>query len=200
MNVSSVLQIAVLLAMISAYLATDASFGLAASRRRISIRKYRTNYRIDSWDDGRDAPYRVTFWKFGLKSVYTFDVAGNIKTLTARNTLYTFDTDIGAMLLLASNDDVDDDAIVDVDVDPSSAIDCSVCHVTWDTLCDKGITDVCYLHENPLDDFDEDAIDSVRRFCSAFGAACEMSAADACDGQCTVGEFYHWFNHVNTYH
>lgn len=155
-------------------------FATDASRNRITFRKYRTNYRVDSWDDNRDDPYRVTFWKFGLKSVYTFDVSGNIKTLTARDVKYSFDTEVGTRMLV----DMDDDAVTDIEVDPSE-IPCSDCSVTWNTLCDGGIADVCYLDINPYDTFDEDALDSVRRMCSGFGAACASSALDACDGQCT---------------
>ena len=163
-------------------------FGLG-SRNRITVRKYRSNYRIDSWDDNRPDPYRVTFWKFGLQSVYTFDTSGNIKTLTARDTLYTFDEEVGRRVLAES----DDDGIQEVDIDPVKAIACTDCYVTWNTVCGGGIEDVCFLHENPIEEFDEDGLDSVRRMCSGFGAACEYSAFEACDGQCyddDDGEFY----------
>ena len=158
-----------------------ACFALDGSRNRITVRKYRSNYRIDSWDDNRDDPYRVTFWKFGLKSVYTFDTSGNIKTLTARDTLYTFDSAVGRRTLVG----LDDDDTMKADIDPVNAISCTDCQATWTAVCGVGISDVCFLDENPIDDFDEDGIDSVRRMCSGFGAACESSAFDACDGQCT---------------
>ena len=155
-----------------------------ASRNRITVRKYRTNYRVDSWDDDREDPYRVTFWKHGLKSIYTFDISGNMKTLIARDTLYTLDMGVGSRMLVDSSDD----ASGDEGVDATSEVVCTVCYGTWNTLCDKGIADVCSLDDNPLDEFDEDAQDSLRRMCSAFGAACETSAFDVCDGQCTEGK------------
>ena len=167
-------QAALLLSLVAVCFATD------ASRNRITVRKYRTNYRVDSWDDNREDPYRITFWKFGLKSVYTFDTSGNIKTLTARDTEYTFDDVIGSRMLQASNDD----GLEEVDIDPVE-IACSDCTVTLNTVCGKGIDDVCYLDDNNPVNFDEDAIDSVRRFCSGFGAACGNSAMESCDGQCT---------------
>eukprot|EP00904_Undaria_pinnatifida_P013086 jgi/Undpi1/8908/HiC_scaffold_25.g11369.m1 len=161
-----------------------ACFALIGSRNRITVRKYRTNYRIDSWDDDREDPYRVTFWKFGLKSVYTFDTSGNIKTLTARDTLYTFDEEVGPVIRTRMLQDSEDD-VIEVDVDPVDEIACSDCHQTWNTVCAEGLDDVCYLDDNPLEEFDEDAIDSTRRFCSGFGAACEYTADEACGGQCT---------------
>lgn len=163
-----------------------ACFALIGSRNRITVRKYRTNYRIDSWDDDREDPYRVTFWKFGLKSVYTFDTSGNIKTLTARDTLYTFDEEVGPVIRTRMLQ-VPEDDVMEVDVDPVDEIACSDCHQTWNTVCAEGLDDVCYLDDNPLEEFDEDAIDSTRRFCSGFGAACEYTADEACGGQCTQG-------------
>ena len=174
MRTSNTMLAALLLSLVDVCFATD------ASRNRITVRKYRTNYRVDSWDDNREDPYRITFWKFGLKSVYTFDTSGNIKTLTARDTEYIFDGKIRSRMLEAP----DDDALEDVDVDPVE-IACSDCTETWNTVCDKGVDDVCYLDANNPDDFDEDAINSVRRFCSGFGAACRDSAIEACEGQCT---------------
>ena len=176
MMVSRVVQTTFLLAQIAVLFAAD------ASRNRITVTKFKTNYRIDSWDDNREDPYRVTFWKYGLKSVYTFDTSGNIKTLTtARNTLYSFDDEVGSQMLAGTNDD----SVEDVDVAEASRFSCPDCSRTWSTLCDKGLADVCYLDDNPQSIFDEDAEDSVRRFCSAVGAACETSAYDICDGQCT---------------
>eukprot|EP00904_Undaria_pinnatifida_P013082 jgi/Undpi1/8904/HiC_scaffold_25.g11366.m1 len=83
-------------------------------------------------------------------------------------------------MLQASNDD----GLEEVDIDPVE-IACSDCTVTLNTVCGKGIDDVCYLDDNNPVNFDEDAIDSVRRFCSGFGAACGDSAMESCDGQCT---------------
>lgn len=156
----------------------------APSRNRISVRTYRTNYRVDTWDDGREDLYRVTYWKFGLKSVYTFDIEGHVKTLTARDTMYTFDLTVPSRMLVTSSDN----AIEDVDIDPSAAIGCPTCVVTWNTLCNVGLTEVCFLNENNPVEFDQDAQDSVRRFCGAVGAACQTSAFDTCDGQCVEGD------------
>lgn len=178
MGFSSVAQAAIVLSL------PAACFAQEASRNRITDRTYRTNYRVDSWDDARDEPYRVTFWKFGLKSVYLFDVAGHVRSLTARDTLYTFDVDVGSRMLRSPNDEVLEDAYFDLG---SLRIDCSTCAVTWNTLCDVGLPEVCFLHDNPPVDFDDDAIDSVRRMCSSFGEACRTSAFETCDGQC-VGE------------
>ena len=150
-------------------------------RNRITIKSYKTNYRVDWYDDGRDNPYRVTFWKFGLKSVYKFDESGNLRALTAGDDRFTFDEDIGSRKLAAPQE-------ADVEEEHSSRrrlYDCTDCEETWDTLCDVGLADACYLDENNPDYFTEDAEDSVRRMCSAFGAACETAASEACDGQCT---------------
>lgn len=108
-----------------------------ASRNRICDRTYRTNYRIDSWDDARDEPNRVTFWKFGLKSVHLFDVAGHVRFLTARDTLYTFDVDVGFRMLRSPNDEVLGDAYFDLG---SIRIDCTTCAVTWNTQCVSRMT------------------------------------------------------------
>ena len=82
MGLSVVVQTLLLLSLIAACFSQD------ASRNRITVRTYRTNYRVDSWDDGRDEPYRVTFWKFGLKSVYLFDVSGHLKSLTTLSLIH----------------------------------------------------------------------------------------------------------------
>ena len=158
----------------------------AQSRRRISVRTYRTNYRVDTWDDGRDELYRVTFWKFGLKSVYTFDAGGHVRTLKARDTLYTFDLAAPTRMLMDSADD----ALEDVETDLTPAIDCSTCETTWNTLCDVGLTEVCLLNVDNPADFNNDAVDSVRRFCSAVGAACQRTASDVCGDQCDQGELH----------
>lgn len=160
-------------------------FVAEAARNRITVKSYKTNYRVDWWDDGRDYPYRVTYWKFGLKSVYLFGESGNLASLTVRGVEFTFpgDTD-GSRMLLPSEDEVAEEM-------PSGhrrLFFCSDCEETWDTLCDAGLADVCLLDEFPRDDFNEDAEDSVRRFCSAVGAACQTPAFDTCEGQCFEGE------------
>ena len=176
MGLSVVVQTLLLLSLIAACFSQD------ASRNRITVRTYRTNCRVDSWDDGRDEPYRVTFWKFGLKSVYLFDVSGHLKSLTTRDsTMYTFGEVVGFRMLVAPNDE----ALEEAHFDLNSLIACTDCEVTWNTLCDVGLPEVCSLHENPRADFDDDAIDSVRRMCSAFGNACRTSASETCAGQCT---------------
>ena len=156
----------------------------AQSRRRISVRTYRTNYRIDTWDDGREELYRVTYWKFGLKSVYTFDAGGHVRTLTARDTLFTFELTAPSRMLMDSADD----ALEEVGGDLPRAIDCDTCETTWNTLCDVGLAEVCLLNANNPADFDNDAANSVRRFCGAVGAACERTASDVCGRQCFGGK------------
>lgn len=176
MGLSRAVQASVLLSLVAACVGQE-----TASRNRITDRTWRTNYRVDSWDDGRDDLYRVTFWKFGLKSVYLFNIDGHVTFLTARDTLYTLDVDVGSRMLHVPSTE----ALEDVHFDLSGLkIDCPVCEVTWNTLCDVGLPEVCFLHNNPLDVFDNDAIDSVRRMCSSFGEACRTSASETCDGQC----------------
>ena len=181
MRLSSVTQASTLLTLSALFLTAEAQ-----SRRRISVRTYRTNYRVDTWDDGRDELYRVTYWKFGLKSVYTFDAGGHVRTLTARDTLYTFDLADPSRMLMGSTEG----AMEDVETDLTPAIDCATCETTWNTLCDVGLTEVCFLNENNPTDFDNDAANSVRRFCGAVGAACERTASDVCGNQCEQGEMH----------
>lgn len=152
--------------------------------QRTTVRTHKTNYRVDSWDDDRDEPYRVTFWKYGLQSVYTFDVTGHVKTLVARDTKYAFDLDAPSRMLVTS----DDDRVQDVDVGFGSLVSCADCDATFTALCDVGLAEVCFLDDINRENFDGDATDSVRRFCSGFGAACEMSTAGLCeDGGCLEG-------------
>lgn len=179
MKLSSASRAPVLLALIAG------CFVAEAARNRITIKSYKTNYRVDWYDDGRSNPYRITFWKFGLKSVYKFNEAGNLRALTAGDDKFTFDENVTSRKLIASQDGDAGDADAE-EAHPSRRrlYDCSDCEETWDTLCDVGLVDACYLDDNNPDYFTDDAVDSVRRMCSAFGAACETSAAEACDGQC----------------
>ena len=156
-----------------------------AARQRITIKTYKTNYRVDWWDDGRDEPYRVTYWKFGLKSVYLFQESGNLTSLTVRGREYMIPSNHGSRMLLPS---IADEVAEEVHSSHRRLFPCADCEETLDVLCNVGLKDVCFLDEFPLDDFNEDAKDSTRRFCSAFGAACETPAFDTCDGQCIEGE------------
>ena len=156
-----------------------------ATGDRITVTTYKTNHRIHWWDDDRDEPYRVTFWKFGLKSVYLFGQSGNLKSLTVRGREYTFPSDTRSRMLLASEQD---EVAEDIHLGGRRLFACTDCEETWDTLCSVGLADVCFLHEFPREDFNDDAEDSVRRMCTAFGAACEASAFDTCEGQCIAGE------------
>ena len=162
-------------------------FVAQATRHRITVRTYKTNYRIDWWDDGRDDPYRVTYWKFGLKAVYLFDVSGELISLTVRDREYMFPSNIGSRMLLASEQD---EAAENIPAGRRRLYPCADCEETWVILCDVGLADVCFLDEFTPDDFNEDAKDSVRRFCSAFGAACETPAFDTCEGQCIECESF----------
>ena len=157
-----------------------------AARNRITVTKYKTNHRIDWWDDGRDEPYRVTFWKFGLKSIYLFGESGNLRSLTVRGREFTFPSDVGSRMLLPS---VKHNVVKTANSSRRRLFPCADCEETWDTLCDVGLADVCFLREFPQGDFNDDAENSLRRMCNAFGAACdETSAFDACEGQCIAGE------------
>ena len=158
-----------------------------AARNRITVTKYKTNHRIDWWDDGRDEPYRVTFWKFGLKSIYLFGESGNLRSLTVRGREYTFPSTIGSRMLLPSEVQ---EVVDDNHSSRRRLFPCADCEETWDTLCGVGLADVCFLNEFPQEGFNDDAEDSLRRMCSAFGAACETSAFDTCEGQCITGELH----------
>ena len=179
MKMSSAAQASLLLVLLVGCFVSE------AARHRITVTKYKTNHRIDWWDDGRDKPYRVTFWKFGLKSVYLFGESGNLKSLTVRDREYTFSSNTGSRMLLASQQDEFEE---DIYRGGRRLFPCTDCEETWDTLCSVGLADVCFLHEFPREDFNDDAEDSVRRMCTAFGAACEASAFDTCEGQCIAGE------------
>lgn len=111
-----------------------------AARNRITVRSFRTNYKIDWWGDGRVEPYRVIYNKFSLKSIYTFEASGSLKTLTVGNTQYTFNPSIEAngtvevqefstesRMLRASEDD---EAIEGVDSDFRRLYDCEDCEET----------------------------------------------------------------------
>lgn len=161
------------------------SFVVEAARHRITVKTYKTNYRVDSWDDGRDEPYRVTYWKFGLKSVYLFKASGTLTSLTVRGREYTFPSGEGSRKLLPV---LGNEAGEEVHSGRRRLFPCADCEEAWDVLCDVGLADVCFLDEFPRDDFNEDAEDSTRRFCSAFGAACETPAFDSCEGQCVESE------------
>lgn len=157
----------------------------AQSRNRITVQSYNTKYMFDVWDDGRDEPYRVTYWKFGIKSVYTFDVSGHVTTLSAGDTLYKFRLGVPSRMLRTSSDDSIEDAR---HLESRSLFTCFDCEVAWKTLCDVGLVEVCFWDDNNPAEFDKDAENSVRRFCSAVGNACKRSAGDICDGGCLPGE------------
>ena len=176
-------------------------FVAEAARHRITVRKFKTNYRIDWWDDGRDEPYRIIYRKNGLTSTYTFEESGRLKTLTVGTTTYTFDSGIqaangladvqassaGSRMLLVSEKY---EALQDVHSSRRRLYDCTDCENTWDTLCGVGIVDVCdWVPFLPFI-FNEDAQSSLTIMCNALGDACETSAFDTCEGQCIAGEFH----------
>ena len=189
MKMSSASQASLLLALIAGCSVSD------AARHRLTVRSYKTNYRIDWWDNGRADPYRIIFNKSGVKSVYKFLESGSLSTLTIGDTRYTFSQsagslevqsseDIGSRMLLAPEDE---DA-KDVHSGQRRLYDCPDCEETWDTLCNVGIEEVCDWVELLPSDFDSDAQYSLTVMCNAMGAACDTSAADTCEGQCIEGD------------
>ena len=116
MGLSSAAYVPLLLLLVVGFVAE-------ATRHRITVKSFKTKYRIDWWDDGRVEPYRVIFRKFGLKSIYTFEESGSLKTLTVGNTQYTFSpsgevgdgpqevqaSNTGSRMLLTSGDETLED-------------------------------------------------------------------------------------------
>lgn len=161
------------------------SFVTEAAKDTITVRTSDTIYWVDRFDDGRDEPYQVLLWSFGQDSAtYTFEESGQLKTLTAGNTKYTFTTSTGSRMLLASAAE----AVEDTPSDRRRLFDCADCEETWDNLCGVGIVDVCGWVELLPNVFNEDAQSALTRMCRGFGAACDTSAFDTCEGQCTEGE------------
>ena len=194
MRMLSAVQASLLLVLMVGCFVTE------AARHRITVRNFRTNYRIDWWDDGRDVPYRIIYRKNGLKSIYTFEESGHLETLKVGTTTYTFDygtqaangladvqaSSTGSRMFLASKDE----ALEDVHFDRRRLYDCTDCENTWDTLCGVGIVDVCdWVPFLPFI-FNEDAQYSLTVMCNALGDACETSAFDTCEGQCIAGELH----------
>lgn len=160
-------------------------FVVAAARDTITVRTPDTIYWVDRFDDGRDEPYQVSLWSFSqASSSFTFEESGQLKTLTAGNTKYTFTTPNGSRMLLASPVDV----VEDVPSDRRRLYDCADCEETWNNLCGVGIVDVCGWVELLPNVFNEEAQSALTRMCRGFGAACETSAFDTCEGQCTEGD------------
>lgn len=159
------------------------------TKRRMTVRKYKTNYRIDWWDDGRDEAFRVKFSKFGLKSAYFFDEHGYLQRLAVDDEEYTFTSNTGSRMLHASEEDESKQKVYS-DQSLYSPYTCTDCEKTWDKLCYVGLVQVCALNDFPPEAFDDNALDSVRRMCTSFGAACETSAPETCDGQCLEGELH----------
>ena len=195
MRVSSAVPASLLLVLIGG------CFVVEAARHRFAVRKNRTTYRIDWWDDGRVEPYRVIYRKRRLKSIYTFEELGRLKTLTVGTTKYTFSYDIEAAngtpevqasttesrMLFTSDED---EAVEEVHSGHRRLYDCADCEETWDTLCGVGIVDVCSWVPFLPSVFNEDAQSSLTIMCTGLGTACEMSAFDACEGKCLAGELH----------
>eukprot|EP00904_Undaria_pinnatifida_P013079 jgi/Undpi1/8901/HiC_scaffold_25.g11363.m1 len=202
MKISSASQASLLLALIAGFSVSE------ATRHRLIVRSYRTNYKIDWWDNGRADPYRIIFKKSGLKSVYKFLESGSLSTLTIGNTRYTFSQsagslevpsseDIGSRMLLAPEDE---DA-EEVHFGHRRLYDCPDCEETWDTLCDVGIEEVCGWVELLPSVFESDAQYSLTVMCTAMAAACDTSAADTCEGQCieALDAFYIEVDYIGTW-
>lgn len=194
MRTSSAAKVSLVLVLIAG------CFIAEAARDRITVRSFRTNYRIDRWDDGRAEPYRVIFRKFRVKSIYTFEESGSLKTLTVGDTQYTFSStreegnsspavqalSAGSRMLLGSQAE----AFQDAPSEHRRLYDCTDCEGTWDKLCGVGIVDVCAWVPFLPNVFNEDAQSSLTIMCNALGAACEASAFDTCEGQCVEGETF----------
>ena len=193
MKKSSAAQVPLVLVLIAG------CFVAEAARDRITVRSFRTNYRIDRWDDGRAEPYRVIFRKFGFKSTYTFEESGSLKTLTVGDTQYTFSSasevgdgtpggvqasSPGSRMLLASQAEAGQEA----HSEQRRLYDCTDCEETWENLCGVGIVDVCSWVPLLPNVFTEDAQSSLTIMCNALGAACETSAFDTCKGRCIEGD------------
>ena len=160
-------------------------FVAEAARNTVTVTTPDTIYWIDRWDDGRDEPYQVLLWKFGQDSaVYTFEESGHLKTLTAGNTKYTFSAPNGSRKLLASRAEPVDD----IPTDRRRLYDCTDCEETWENICGVGIVDICSWVELLPNVFNEDAQSALTTMCRGFGAACDTSAFDTCEGQCTERE------------
>lgn len=194
MRMSSAVQSSLLLVlMVGCFLAEAARF-------RITVRKNRTNYRIDWWDDGREEPYRIIFRKSGVRSDYRFEESGRLSTLTIEDTQYTFTSNLeaangspevqasttGSRMLLASEEY---GALEEAHFDHRRLYECADCENTWDTLCSVGIVDVCFWVPLLPSIFDEDAQFSLTTMCTALGSACDTTpASDTCEGECIEGE------------
>ena len=195
MRIASAIHASLLLVLVVGFFVAE------AARHRITVRSFRTNYRIDWWDDGRDRPYRIIYKKNGLRSDYTFDESGHLKTLRVGRTTYTFDSanqaangsaeiqssSVGSRMLLSAEEY---EALEDVHSVRRRLYDCTDCENTWDTLCGVGIVDVCNLVPLLPSNFNDDAQSSLTIMCGALGAACETPAFDTCEGRCIAGELH----------
>lgn len=180
MRTPSAAQSSLLLALVAGrYVAEGA-------KHRMIVRKYKTDHKIDWWDDGRAEPYRVKFSKFGLRSAYFFGKSGTLISFKDDDKTFKFSSDIGSRMLHAVGKGEDEQEPSSGDRHPPFS--CPDCEDTWNKLCSVGLEDVCALHQYPRHDFDANALDSVRRMCTAFGAACETSAPDTCEGKCVPEE------------
>lgn len=193
MKTSSAMQASLMLVLIMV-----GCFVAESARHKIKVRKNRTTFKIDWWDDGRNVPYRIIFKKSGLKSTYKFHKSGRMHSLVVGSTKYTFSfiqdvnalpevqtSSIGSRMLLESEEDED---MEEVHFEHRRLYDCADCENTWDTLCGVGIVDVCDWVPFLPSVFNEDAVTSLTRMCNGMGNACQASAFDTCDGHCIAGE------------
>ena len=195
MKPSTVSQASTLLALIAGCSVSE------ATRHSVTVSSFWTNYWIDWYDDGRDEPYEVIFRKYGLTSMYTFQESGSLKTLAVGNYKYTFSTDVkagdGSEEALSSTD-VGSRMLLESEPEEMDAVhaksrrlyECTDCEETWNTLCGVGLDEICYWVDLLPNIFSEEAQFSLTTMCDAFGAACESSASDICEGQCTEGEMF----------
>ena len=195
MKLSTVSQASILLALIAGCSVS------VATRHSVTVSSFWTNYWIDWFDDGRDEPYEVIFRKYGLTSMYTFQESGSLKTLAVGNYKYTFSTDVeagdGSHEALSSTDggsrmllESEPEEMDAVHASSRRLYECTDCEETWNTLCGVGLDEICYWVDLLPNIFSEEAQFSLTTMCDAFGAACESSASDICEGQCTEGEIF----------
>lgn len=163
-------------------------------------------FKIDLFD-GLVNPYRVSFTLDYIRSVYRFGETGRIVSLKAGPSRYFFSTTGGAQSdedTAGSDSPEEGESGVRMLVATQRGeapprkragfrrrrlwLGCAECEETVDTLCSVSLDDVCFVRNNLSGLFSEDGQASLNPMCDSFGAACEQSAAEICEGFCIEGE------------
>lgn len=160
-------------------------------------------FKIDLFDDLIN-PFRVSFTLDGIHSAYKFDETGRIVSLKVGTTRYFFSTEgAEADEDTAGSDSREGESGARMLVSTKRGktprksaafhrrrlwLECTDCEETVDTLCSVSLNDVCFVRDNLLELFSEDGQSSLNAMCDSFGAACEQSAAEICEGFCIEGE------------